>query len=453
MNETVTPTRDYVLGPNASLRYVTPGVPGQPDFQIGSNASIVDAVFNFPRESVVSARTDLRNVRLDLQNLDAGDVNVVRAGRDIRYTDAYQNGLVDVAGGGYVRIGGPGRLLVQAGRDIDLGASEGVNALGNNSNTSLPSSRSTALTMMAGVTKRIDFAAIDSLFAQLKAAGLEQDAAAGQAAIDRVFNSENTAPGSITMYLSQVRTQGGSGIDLLTPSGDINAGLPVSPSGRVVGISTTFGGDIRSYLSGDFNVNQSKVITLIGGDIFMYTSHGNIDAGRGARDSRTTQAPKRVAILDEKGQPTGLFTFVPPADASGSGIRSLTFDPDGPGPLATPAPGNIFLFAPQGFIDAGEAGVSSAGNIFVAALQVLNASNFSAGGSSVGVPPASSGGLSAGLSGASSVGASAAKSAEDATKSLSGAPAPTVQKDPVRPSFLTVEVVGMGDEEEKKERK
>jgi filamentous hemagglutinin len=446
-NEAALDAGNYALGASASLRYVAPGVAGRRDFQVSSNASILDSTFTFPREAVVFAKADLRNVRLDLQNLDDDEVSIVRAGRDILYTDAYQNGVLDAEFlGGYIRIGGPGRLLVQSGRHIDLGASEGINSLGNNSNTSLTTSRSANLTMMAGVTKPIEFGAIDTLFAELKSAGLKQDAAAGEAAVNRVFNSQNTAPGSITMYLSQVRTQGDSGIDLLAPSGDINAGLPVSPAGKIVGISTTFGGDIRSYLSGDFNVNQSKVLTLIGGDIFMYTSDGNIDAGRGARDSRTTQAPKRVAILDDKGQPTGLFTFVPPVDASGSGIRSLTFDPDGPGPLATPAPGSIYLFAPKGFIDAGEAGVSSAGNIFVAALQVLNASNFSAAGSSVGVPPSSSGGLSAGLSGASSVGASAAKSADAASRTLAGSAAAQGPKDIVRPSMITVELLGLGDD-------
>jgi filamentous hemagglutinin len=333
---------------------------------------------------------------------------------------------------------------VEAGRNISLGTSDGINAVGNNSNASLPVSQSARLTVMAGVTGNVDFGGIETLFAQLKAAGLAQDTAAGQAAIDRMFNEQNTSPGNITLFFSQIRTQGGSGIDLLAPAGDINAGLPIASSGDI-GISTTFGGNIRSYLSGNFNVNQSKVITLIGGDILMYTSAGNIDAGRGARDSRTTQAPKRVAILDSNGKPTGLFTFVPPIDASGSGIRSLTFDPDGPGPLATPAPGDIFLFAPKGFIDAGEAGVSSAGNIFVAALQVLNASNFSAAGSSVGVPVAAAGGISAGVAGASTVGASAAKSAEDATKSLANSSAALAPKETFRPSFITVELLGIGD--------
>ena len=252
------------------------------------------------------------------------------------------------------------------------------------------------------------------------------------------------------MFFSAIRTQGGSGIDLLVPNGDINAGLP-TPGGGNIGVYTTFGGGIRTYLSGDFNVNQSKVATLDGGNILLYSSNGNIDAGRGARDSRTTQAPQRVAILDDKGNPTGLFTFVPPVDASGSGIRSLTFDPDGPGPLVAPKPGDIFLFAPKGFIDAGEAGVSSAGNIFVAALQVLNANNFSASGTAAGVPVAVNTGISAAAVGAGSVGASAAKSVDEVTKTIAASSAAAAPKEIIRPSVITVELLGVGNENCKKD--
>ncbi len=150
---------------------------------------------------------------------------------------------------------------------------------------------------------------------------------------------------------------------------------------------------------GDFSVNQSKVITLQGGDILIYSSQ-ETSMPAGARSTRERPLPPR-RITDPQ---TGLTFFQPPLDASGSGIRTLSSDPDGPGPLKAPKPGDVFLFAPSGFIDAGEAGVSSAGNIFVAALQVFNSNNFSAAGSSVGVPAAPAGGISAGLAGASNVG-------------------------------------------------
>ena len=450
--ERAVPSDTITFGPTVVNRLVSPNPVGGYDFVVASSsADVADSVFNFTRQSWISAGKDLRDVRLDLQNLSTGDVSVVRAGRDIRYIPQYSSGLLDRTNqGGYVRVGGPGRLLVQAGRNIDLGTSEGITGGGNNFNTSLPSSSSAALTIMAGVNGNITTDTIDQLFADLKVAGLAQNAALGEVAIQKVFNGSNTAPGNITMFFSAIKTQGGSGIDLLVPGGNINAGLP-TPGGGNIGVFTTFGGGIRTYLSGDFNVNQSKVATLDGGDILLYSSNGNIDAGRGARDSVTTQPPQRVAILDDKGNPTGLFTFIPPSDATGSGIRSLTFDPDGPGPLAAPKPGDIFLFAPKGFIDAGEAGVSSAGNIFVAALQVLNANNFSAAGSSAGVPVAVNTGISNAAAGAGNVGASAAKSADEVTKNLASSTAANSPKEVIRPSVITVELLGIGEEKSREE--
>jgi filamentous hemagglutinin family protein len=434
-------------------RFVTPGPSGKYDFVVdAASGSIVDSALTLPRQAYISAGTDIIDLRLDGQNLSADDVTVFRAGRDIRYVPTFTSDAIDSQfHGGYIRMGGPGRLLVQAGGNIDLGTSEGITAGGANYNLSLTSTQSAQLAVIAGVTGDMSSASVDQLFTDLKVAGVGRDVAAGEAAIEKAFADVTVGKGDITMFFSAIQTLGGSGIDLLVPNGNINAGLP-TPAGGNIGIFTTFGGGIRTYLSGNFNVNQSKVMTLDGGDILLYSSDGSIDAGRGARDSVTTQPPQRVAILDDNGQPTGLFTFIPPSDASGSGIRSLTFDPDGPGPLKTPKPGDIFLFAPKGFIDAGEAGVSSAGNIFVAALQVLNASNFSAGGTSVGVPVAVNTGISAGLSGASSVGASAAKSAEDITKSLTTAAA-TVPKDIYRPSFISVEVLGVGEDSSQKDDK
>ena len=447
--ENVIPFSLIPFGPAAVSRIVTPNpIPGY-DFVVDSiAANVADSTFFFPRQAWIQAGQDLLDLRLDLQNLSGSDTSVVEAGRDIRYVPQYQSGIPDRSNnGGYIRIGGPGALLVQAGRNIDLGTSEGITAGGNNFNSNLPSSQSTGLTVIAGVKGDVSPASIQQFFTDLQAAGVAQDAAAGQTAANNLFVGNNIQRGDVTMYFSAIRTQGGSPVDLLVPDGNINAGLPTPVAGSNVGIYTTFGGAIRTYLSGDFNVNQSKVMTLDGGDVLIYSSQGNIDAGRGARNSVTTQPPQRVAIVDKDGNPTGLFTFVPSVDASGSGIRTLTFDPDGPGPLVAPPPGNIYLFAPKGFVDAGEAGVASGGNIFVAALQVLNASNFSAAGSSVGVPVVVNPGVSASVAGASNAGASANKSAQDAALASASAPSTsTASRD--LPSLITVEVTGFGDEEQ-----
>jgi filamentous hemagglutinin len=425
--------------PGGSARLVTADTDGLYDYRLYSGGSIIDSNFNLPKKARVEAGRDIRNVSFDLQNLSPDDVSSIRAGRDIRVTGLSRT---NEAVTGYVNINGPGRLLVQAARNINLGEGTGIDARGNLTNASLPSSDSAHLTVIAGYSGSATFSDYDVLFAALKAAGTSdkrdsEKKADGEAAIAKIFNDANTGPGDITMFFSQIKTQGDSGIDLLTPGGNINAGLPTPQDGEI-GVITYQGGNVRSYLRGDFNVNQSKVMTLQGGDILIYSRDGNIDAGRGALDSRTTLPPRRT-IKD------GLISYQPPLDASGSGIRTLSSDADGPGPLGAPKPGDVYLFAPAGFIDAGEAGVSSAGNIFLLARVVFNAKNFSAKGISIGVPVAVAGGISSAALGASSVAASASKSVEDVGKSASAGAAAPFGREQFRPSFITVELLGIGD--------
>jgi hypothetical protein len=283
----------------------------------------------------------------------------------------------------------------------------------------------------------------------------EAAAAAAKSFANAVFSHNTVSPGTIDLFKTKIQTTGGSGIDLLAPgvdkngnpAGIINAGLPSGGSGNL-GITTQTGGAIRAYLTGDFNVNQSKILTAQGGDILIYSSDGSIDAGRGALTSRNASPPRRVAVYSDKGEFLG-FVFLPPIDVSGSGIRTVTSDPDGPGPLKAPPPGSIFLFAPKGSVDAGEAGIASAGDVTIRALQVLNASAISAAGSSNGVPKVDTGGLGA-LSTAPSQ--STNRGGDDPTKHLAPSAAGPGDEQ-TRLSILVVEVLGFGDAEEDAKRK
>jgi hypothetical protein len=228
--------------------------------------------------------------------------------------------------------------------------------------------------------------------------------------------------GNIIMYRSSISTSAGSGIDLLVPSGapnstaggNINAGLPVLPtSAQQIGILTTgpFGGAIRAYTQNDFTVNQSKVITQLGGDITAYTSYGSIDAGRGSRAALTITGSVKLV---ETAPGSGIFIHQLPG--VGSGIQTATYDPDGPGPLTAPTPGDVNLFAPRGTINAGEAGITSGGNVNLFAQIILNAQNITAAGTSTGVPVAATGSLAGSLSAASNAGAAAVQSATDSLR-------------------------------------
>jgi hypothetical protein len=296
--------------------------------------------------------------------------------------------------------------------------------------------------------------------------------------VAKVFPSDKVGRGDINSFLTSIQSTGGSfkpaatvgvlrtaqavsassqadatpacgsthscpGIDLIAPQGDITVGLTTAKKGTDIGIITTGGGDIRSYLGGNFNINQGKVVTAQGGNILIFSSRGNIDAGRGAKTSQSSPAPVRVAI-EEDGVIVGYISKIPPG-FSGSGIQTLTSDPDGKGPELASVAGSVYLFTPAGYVDAGEAGIVSGGDIFIAAQTVLNGSNISSAGNSTGVPVATSGSLAATV--ASSGGTTnTSKASEDAANSAAAAAkAAAAAEGMQKPSILTVEVVGFGD--------
>jgi hypothetical protein len=274
--------------------------------------------------------------------------------------------------------------------------------------------------------------------------------AAANNVIAALFTDGQPHHGDITLYnarISSGTTRGGSGgtINLLAPHGNINVGLPTASSERNIGIYTSSGGAINAYLNGDMNVNLSKVATFQGGDILLYTSGdgSTIDAGRGSRTASTSSPPKQTLEKDAQGNPTGKILLDPPQELVGSGIRTVSYDPDGFGPLKQPDPGKVYLIAPTGTIDAGEAGVSSASGLVVAALVVKNADNFSAGGASVGVPSVASA-PTAPVSGDAA--ASASKAVDAVTQASNTLPAKEADFKSFRPTLLTVEVLGFGAE-------
>ena len=260
-----------------------------------------------------------------------------------------------------------------------------------------------------------------------------------------LVGTPSASGGSIFSFQTSVQTLGGSDIDLWAPAGDIVVGLTTPSADRAVGIITNQGGAVRSVLSGNFSINQGKVLTVQGGDILIYSTQGSIDAGRGAKTSLSAPAPQRIPILDAQGNQVGVQVVIP-ASASGSGIQTLSSDPDGLGPAAAPPAGDIYLFAPAGKIDAGEAGIRSSGNILVNAQVVLNASDIKAAGSSQGVPQVPTGSLASTLAAAGANPQAATQGEDKAAKAAEQAArqAAATRQAP-KPTVLTVEVLGFGD--------
>jgi hypothetical protein len=199
-------------------------------------------------------------------------------------------------------------------------------------------------------------------------------------------------------------------------------------------------GDINAFVHNDFIVNQSRVFALSGGDILIWSSEGDIDAGRGAKSA--IAAPPPIVSFDKSGN---LVIEFPPI-VSGSGIRTAaTF-----GNTA----GDVYLFAPKGVVNAGEAGIGGT-NVTISATAVLGANNIQVGGISTGVPAASSGSLAAGLSGVSNLNASVSQVAQasaDMSKDNEKSNAEKATRD-FKLGTLSVDILGYGENDSEENRR
>ncbi len=192
-------------------------------------------------------------------------------------------------------------------------------------------------------------AALESFFRTLRdsgrAAGETGDYSEGTAAIESLFGS-GKYQGEIFTRARDIRTTSGGAISMLVPGGGITMasdifGNPLTPPGIV----TEFGGPISVFAAENVDIGQARIFTLRGGDIVMWSSNGNIAAGNAARTVVTAQ-PTRVLIdatsANVKTDLGGL--------ATGGGIGVLASVKNVP-------PGDVDLIAPQGFVDAGDAGI------------------------------------------------------------------------------------------------
>ncbi|WP_374673712.1 filamentous haemagglutinin family protein [Ideonella sp.] len=195
----------------------------------------------------------------------------------------------------------------------------------------------------------------------------------GYAAINSLFavDAPGRPDGDIRLPTTQVRTLQGSGITMLVPGGSVNAGETGSSTkpASALGVVTVGGGDIAGIAQGDILVNQSRIFTLAEGDILLWSSTGDVDAGRGAKT--VVGAPPPVYRLDANGR----IVVDTSGSFSGSGIAVL--DPDSA----------LDLYAPAGAIDAGEAGIRAVGSVTLGA-DVIRGADDIVGGSVAGAPPA-----------------------------------------------------------------
>jgi filamentous hemagglutinin len=463
---------------------------------VTAGGNIEDLSLSIPKAAQVAAGQDIVDLTYAGQNLKTTDQTVVMAGRDFVFSDNYS--------GNGISVGGPGQLDLLAGRNVSLGfPRNGIVTTGNLENPNLPTSQGADLTIMTGLGTAPDFAGflktiilpsatyqadlvsyVESLqgsanlsFNAAEAAfqGLPPDQqrplidkvffnelllsgradnttpgagfAEGYAAIDALFPGSrvgaagaaaNAYAGDLTLDFSRIYTLSGGNINLIVPGGLINVGLANAPAllgnrdPSTLGIVAEGAGSVDIYARGDVNVNSSRIFTLGGGNILIWSDEGSIDAGRGAKTA--VSAPPPSVLINSDGTVTLNFAGA----AAGSGIRTIQTDPN-------VALGDVDLIAPVGTVNAGDAGIGAAGNINIAARQVVGLDNIQFGGTSSGVPSQVSN-IGASLSGASNAAAGASNTATSSAATGAAdkeAAAPLAQN---ALSWLDVFVTGLGEE-------
>jgi filamentous hemagglutinin family protein len=437
-------------------------------------AGAVEGIWSAKPVQVVAGQ-DVVGLNLVAQNLSSSDVTSIVAGRDIIYpAQRTANGQEqpDLDG---IAVDGPGTLQVTAGRNVDLGTSSGIITRANQVNPVLPPSGA-GISVQAGIgnatpaqyaafinTYVDDSSQFDSsLIAYVESIDNRSGLTAAQA--KQVFNAmspplqrsyvEELFFALLQYYGSKEAASGNgdfsgafaaisklypcanpSAISLLAPGGGIDAGLALAPSSFGInkspdqlGVVAATTGNVSTFTYSDLQIDQSRLFAANGGNIIVWSTDGNIDAGAGAKTS--ISAPEVNIAYDANGQPTVNLR----AAIAGSGIQALAA-------TAGVSPGDVYLFAPRGVVNAGDAGIV-AGNLTVAATAVIGANNISVSGTSVGVPLAPPA-LGANFAGASSTAGATANAAENFNASAGNSSSTPVADAAI--GWLDVFVTGLGE--------
>jgi filamentous hemagglutinin len=408
--------------------------------------------FTLAKKGEIIAARDLLNITYLGQHMHVSDVSILAAGRDFLQSEVigtYKPGseLPGAPANPFQGItqAGPGSLFIQAGNNIDLANSSGIQSTGSTTNSALQDAsipidangriKGSDITVIAGYDTLPSTMGTTDFLTKLKskirevsafiAEGKEYEAAIMKEEIrNELFTpflyDHLSGTGDLNMTTSGIQTISGNDAINIFAAGDVNVGITTIKStdsttvvgDKETGILTAGGGPINLLAGGDVNVNESRVMTFLGGDIIILSDEGDINAGRGSKAKVTAAEPQ---IIKKDGVTSVVFS--PPA--VGSGLRTLAYDPDGNGPRVTPEPGDMYVVAWDGVVDAGEAGIEG-GRLYLAATKVLNSQNISVGAGSVGVPSTSGAPVSLGALSGDSMSATESTTS-DIAKSTAGA--------------------------------
>ncbi|WP_297352521.1 filamentous haemagglutinin family protein [Paraburkholderia sp.] len=248
--------------------------------------------------------------------------------------------------------------------------------------------------------------------------------------------SKLVSTGNLDIRSSTIQTQQGGNVSILGPGGEALIGSTSAPpqlvnsSGTVVagpntmGILTLEQGDVNMFTDQSVLLAQSRIFTEQGGAMTIWSSNGDINAGKGSKSVADVPPPLYVCDINH------YCTLDARGAVSGAGIATLQTIPGA-------QPGDVNLLAPRGTVDAGDAGIRVSGNLNIAALHVANADNIQTQGQSNGLQTPA--GVDAGaLAAVSSTTSAVTQMAQNLVRNnASGVPQ--------RHWIITVQVEGFGD--------
>ncbi|GAO34725.1 hypothetical protein SCT_0105 [Sulfuricella sp. T08] len=295
-------------------------------------------VLTFAKPAIVQAGRDINNLGVTFQNLRDTDTSSVVAGRDIYNPTVRdpQTGAI-IANSNAIEVSGPGQLEVIAGRNIDLGTSNGIVSVGNQYNGYL-SGNGASVAVLAGmgagadgVARQPDYAAfkgayldpatpaMQSFVAYQKSqarsevrAGLKYDAEKNgsplsNAELDQevdttyarqvtqrandlmaAFNAQPQQVQVQRLFFSELRESGVEWAKTGSAERGVKATSLLFPA--------TVGGQAANY-AGDINLFFSQIKTEHGGDIELLAPGGLINAGlASAAEGKTASELGIVAV-------------------------------------------------------------------------------------------------------------------------------------------------------------
>ena len=165
----------------------------------------------------------------------------------------------------------------------------------------------------------------------------------------------------------------GGNVEVLTPGGGLQVAALGKDAPSGYGLVTLGYGDINIFARNNVVVNRSRILTFGGGDEIIWSTLGDIDAGRGAKTARVPSAPEIQTDIDAVTRSAGEGRHFRQWHRHHRWLHRRRGGRRQPDRAA-------------GTVNAGDAGVRVSGNLNIAALFVLNANNFQVSGEVKGLP-------------------------------------------------------------------